>query len=119
MIARLALAALAPLALGDYSYSYETEAPSAAPTSSMAPTSANGARLAVGAPQNGNFAGHVRVFEFDGATWNQLGADIDREAFPLPPSLPSRPAPSSHRPSSSTMDAVPVPSPSHPSRPVT
>ena len=37
MIARLALAAL-PLALGDYSYSYETEAPSAAPTSSMAPT---------------------------------------------------------------------------------
>ena len=38
MIARLALAALVPLALGDYSYSYETEAPSAAPTSSMAPT---------------------------------------------------------------------------------
>ena len=25
-------------------------------------------------------AGHVRVFEFDGATWNQLGADIDGEA---------------------------------------
>ena len=38
MIARLALAALVPLALGDYSYSYETEAPSAAPTSSLAPT---------------------------------------------------------------------------------
>ena len=38
MIARLALAALVPRALGDYSYSYETEAPSAAPTSSMAPT---------------------------------------------------------------------------------
>ena len=59
MIARLALAALVPLALGDYSYSYETEAPSAAPTSSMAPT---------------------------------------------------RTETSSHRPSSSTMDAVPVPS---------
>ena len=38
MIARLVLAALVPRALGDYSYSYETEAPSAAPTSSMAPT---------------------------------------------------------------------------------
>ena len=25
-------------------------------------------------------AGHVRVFEFDGANWNQLGADIDGEA---------------------------------------
>ena len=31
MIARLSLAALVPLALGDYSYNY-TEAPSAAPT---------------------------------------------------------------------------------------
>ena len=44
---------------------------------------ANGARLAVGAPKNdgnGNLAGHVRVFEFDGAFWNQLGADIDGDA---------------------------------------
>ena len=42
--------------------------------------SENGGRLAVGAPRNGGFAGHVRVFEFDGATWNQLGTDIDGEA---------------------------------------
>ena len=45
--------------------------------------SENGGRLAVGAPLNdgnGGESGQVRVFEFDGATWNQLGADIDGEA---------------------------------------
>ena len=65
MIARLALAALVPLALGDYSYSYETEAPSAAPTSSMAPT-----RTETYAPTR----------KYTGAAWTQLGADIDGRA---------------------------------------
>ena len=36
--------------------------------------------LAIGSPQNdgnGNNSGHVRVFEWNGNSWNQLGLDID------------------------------------------
>ncbi len=43
----------------------------------------NGDRLAVGAPfndGNGASSGHTRIYEFDGANWNQLGSDIDGEA---------------------------------------
>ena len=44
--------------------------------------SANGTRVAIGAPENsgvtGYFSGHVRIFEYDGVgDWTQLGADID------------------------------------------
>jgi hypothetical protein len=42
--------------------------------------SGDGARLAVGGPSNddaGPWAGHVRVFEWSGGDWVQLGADID------------------------------------------
>ncbi|MBA42393.1 MAG: hypothetical protein CMF62_00100 [Magnetococcales bacterium] len=42
----------------------------------------NGSRVAIGANQNdgnGSNSGHVRIFEYDGTTWNQLGADIDGE----------------------------------------
>jgi hypothetical protein len=45
--------------------------------------SADGSRVAIGAPYNGgtaNFAGHVRVFELRSDTWFQLGSDIDGEA---------------------------------------
>ena len=48
--------------------------------------SADGARLAIGAPANdgvaGTNTGHVRVFEWDdvGLDWYQLGADIDGDA---------------------------------------
>ena len=45
--------------------------------------SADGTRLAVGAPENdGNGAdsGHVRVYELVGGAWTQLGADLDGEA---------------------------------------
>ena len=45
--------------------------------------SEDGNRLAVGAilnDGNGLDAGHVRVFNWDGATWIQLGQDIDGEA---------------------------------------
>ena len=45
--------------------------------------SANGNRVAIGAPQNeesGVLAGHARVYEYNGADWVQLGADIDAEA---------------------------------------
>jgi len=45
--------------------------------------SSDGQTLAVGAPYNngtGAAAGHVRVFEWDGSTWSQLGGDIDGEA---------------------------------------
>jgi len=44
--------------------------------------SSNGNRLAVGAPGNdgnGTYSGHVRVFEWNGGAWTQLGADIDGE----------------------------------------
>jgi len=42
--------------------------------------SGDGTRLAAGAPANddaASFAGHVRVFEWSGSTWVQLGNDID------------------------------------------
>lgn len=44
--------------------------------------SADGTRLAVGAPGNNSNAGHVRVYEWDsmGMSWTQLGVDIDAEA---------------------------------------
>ena len=45
--------------------------------------SADGARLAVGAPYNddgGAEAGHARVFELVSGAWTQLGGDIDGEA---------------------------------------
>tara|TARA_Y100001954_G_C15792927_1_gene596075 strand:- start:457 stop:1917 length:1461 start_codon:yes stop_codon:yes gene_type:complete len=44
---------------------------------------ATGDRLAIGANRNdgnGNNAGHVRVFEWSGVAWVQLGLDIDGEA---------------------------------------
>jgi hypothetical protein len=46
--------------------------------------SADGNTIAVGAPDNnsnGFEAGHVRVFEFQGGTWTQIGSDIIGEAF--------------------------------------
>jgi hypothetical protein len=45
--------------------------------------SSDGTRLASGAPYNdgtGTDAGHVRVFNWSGSAWIQLGADIDGEA---------------------------------------
>jgi len=47
--------------------------------------SGDGTRVAIGAPLNdvggtSTNAGHVRVYQWDGATWGQLGADIDGEA---------------------------------------
>lgn len=42
--------------------------------------SSNGQRIVVGAPQNdgaASNAGHARVFQLSGGTWNQLGDDID------------------------------------------
>lgn len=45
--------------------------------------SSNGSRLAVGAPGNdgnGAYSGHVRVFQWSGVAWSQLGTDIEGEA---------------------------------------
>jgi hypothetical protein len=45
--------------------------------------SADGLTLAVGAPfndGNGTNSGHVRIFNFNGTSWIQLGTDIDGEA---------------------------------------
>jgi hypothetical protein len=45
--------------------------------------SADGNTLAIGAPYNdggGSNAGHVRVYEWNGTSWNQKGQDIDGEA---------------------------------------
>ena len=45
--------------------------------------SSDGSRLAVGAPYNsgtGIKAGHVRVFNWNGSVWTQLGTDIDAES---------------------------------------
>ncbi|TNF66426.1 MAG: hypothetical protein EP298_09780 [Gammaproteobacteria bacterium] len=40
----------------------------------------DGSIMAIGATGNNGFTGHVRVYQWDGSTWNQLGADIDGEA---------------------------------------
>lgn len=45
--------------------------------------SADGTRLAIGAHQNdggGSVSGQVRVFEWNGSTWAQMGLDIDGES---------------------------------------
>jgi hypothetical protein len=45
--------------------------------------SSDGAKVAIGAPKNdgnGTSSGHVRVYQFSGGTWTQLGDDIDGEA---------------------------------------
>jgi hypothetical protein len=44
----------------------------------------DGDHLAIGAPNNdgiGLDAGHVRVYEWSGGSWQQLGSDIDGETF--------------------------------------
>ena len=46
--------------------------------------SADGKLVAIGAPRNSGTAtsaGHVRVYEWTGSTWNKLGLDIDGEAL--------------------------------------
>ncbi|MHC4782669.1 MAG: WD40 repeat domain-containing protein [Planctomycetota bacterium] len=45
--------------------------------------SADGSRVAISGPHNddnGNASGHVRVLQWSGAEWDQLGTDIDGEA---------------------------------------
>jgi len=45
--------------------------------------SSDGSKVAIGAPTNdgnGNNAGHVRVYSWDGSAWVQQGSDIDGEA---------------------------------------
>ena len=45
--------------------------------------SSDGSIVAIGAQSNdgsASNAGHVRVYEYDGSSWNQLGSDIDGEA---------------------------------------
>ena len=46
--------------------------------------SANGNIVAIGAPKNdavGSWEGHVRVFEYTGGNWSQIGSDIDGTGF--------------------------------------
>ena len=45
--------------------------------------SSDGTRVAIGAPlndSNGNNSGQVRIYEYNGTAWTQLGGDIDGEA---------------------------------------
>ena len=45
--------------------------------------SSDGTIVAIGAPDNdgnGIYSGHVRVYEYSGSSWSQLGNDIDGEA---------------------------------------
>jgi len=41
--------------------------------------SSDGKTVAIGAVRNNAYAGHVRVYEFNGNIWNQIGRDIDGE----------------------------------------
>ena len=46
--------------------------------------SADGTKLAIGAPGNagnGSESGHVRVFEYSNGSWTQIGSDINGEVF--------------------------------------
>jgi hypothetical protein len=43
--------------------------------------SSDGSRVAIGAHNNSGFKGHVRVYDWSGAAWMQVGVDIDGEAF--------------------------------------
>jgi len=52
------------------------------PTGQSVALSANGERLAIGAPGDGSSSfdfGHARVYQWSGSAWQQLGADIDGE----------------------------------------
>lgn len=40
----------------------------------------DGTRVAIGAHYHGSRAGHVRVYDWDGVSWNQIGEDIAGEA---------------------------------------
>ena len=45
--------------------------------------SSDGSRVAIGAPGNdgnGSDSGHVRIYDYNGSAWTQLGTDIDGEA---------------------------------------
>ena len=45
--------------------------------------SSDGSRVAIGAPyndENGSSSGHVRVYDWSGSSWTQVGSDIDGEA---------------------------------------
>ncbi len=39
--------------------------------------SSDGTMLAVGAPYNGNYQGHARVYKYLNSAWSQRGGDID------------------------------------------
>ena len=41
--------------------------------------SSDGTTVAIGATDNGNASGHVRIYTWNGTTWSQLGDDIDGE----------------------------------------
>ena len=42
--------------------------------------SSDGTRIATGATNHDGGSGHVRVYDYDGSVWTQVGADIDGEA---------------------------------------
>ncbi|MDC0029275.1 hypothetical protein OAJ32_02085, partial [bacterium] len=42
--------------------------------------SSNGSVLAIGSPNGNSLAGYVKVYEWDGLFWNQIGSNIDGEA---------------------------------------
>jgi FG-GAP repeat len=45
--------------------------------------SSDGTRVAIGAPsndENGDYSGHVRVYDWTGSLWTQVGSDLDGEA---------------------------------------
>ena len=42
--------------------------------------SADGSRVAIGAPYNADNAGHVRIYDWTGSQWTQVGSDLNGEA---------------------------------------
>ncbi len=42
--------------------------------------SSDGTIVAIGAPHSGNYSGHVRVFQWNGVVWSQIGNDIVGES---------------------------------------
>ena len=78
------------LLLSSFSLSAQTQigadidAEAADDRSGIISLSSDGTRVAVGAYKNdganGADSGHVRIYEYSGGSWSQLGADIDGEA---------------------------------------
>ena len=84
LLAFLILIAFSQISLGQIQIGQDIDGEAAGDQSGQSVSlSADGSRVAIGAylnDGNGSDAGHVRIYEYSGGSWIQLGSDIDGEA---------------------------------------